>query len=173
MRLWWAIFAGFASASVCWADYLPAIGPGPLHFDTKTIMVPIPITNTVSKTTVSTVPLATDPSAKAPNLAGSSPTWEIDWFATEPFAYQPDPMVTIESKPPAGAITNYARSGMPILEPPDPALELVTPQMMVHFFQPSTNMPLASIPILFVPPQPPPRPSSRATSQVLPPEGKQ
>jgi len=122
--------------------------------------------------------------------------WAIDWFAPDPFAafLNCSPLIErsaetaaisqstntilqmtiVESAPSSTGIANYVRSGSTPLAPPDPSLEFVTPQMMVHYFQPSsgTNEPSISVPIVFVPPQPPARPPGKATYQIAPPEEK-
>ncbi|SRR6266404_5258404 len=171
MRLLWAIFAGIMSGVACWADYLPVIGPTPLRFETKVASVQV-VSNlatlpgaemTIKNPVVDAPPVVTQPQVTQPE------PWTVDWFSPEPFGPQVNQPIMVETAP---AITNYVRSGVAALDPPEPSLEIVTPQMMVHYFQPSgTNSPLASIPIVFIPPQPP-RSSSKATFKIAEPEGK-
>lgn len=130
------------------AAYLPMIGPAPLRFQAP----PHP-------PMAAPVPLVQDPipEPEPDSTAAASPA------ATNPPPAQLEAVVIVAKSPDPADATNAPPA---VLGPTDASL--ITPQMMMHFFQRKfgdTNGPNTDVvlPFVFTPPVPLSRPASKAT----------
>ncbi|MGA2175752.1 MAG: hypothetical protein ABSH38_12305 [Verrucomicrobiota bacterium] len=140
-------FFGLAAALWAGSGYLPTVGPIPLRFRA----LPLLSTNLAS--------------LPAPLPSDSTETEGGDINASN----APQPLVI---PPLAGANADAAKadimevSSAPLLVPaPAPPLEpVVSPQMLIQYFLPSTNGPASGMgaPVGFLPPPPPAAPAAKA-----------
>jgi hypothetical protein len=132
--------AGFAAAS---PGYLPCVGPASLRFSP----VPPPVTNQIVPATPEVVPVPT---------------------VASPVPFGPMPELLPAPPPPEPpAITNQVSSGIPETTRPE---EVVSPQMLLKYFNKSTNGTSSSVftPLDFTPPKSPEPPPSKATYSTGP-----
>jgi hypothetical protein len=130
-----------ASVAAAGSGYLACVGPAPLRFRE----VPPPVTNQVVLAVPDPEPVAT--------IASPAP------FGPMPELRPPS------SEPPA--ITNEAASAIPDTTSPE---EVVSPQMLLKYFNKSTNGASSSVvmPMGFTPPKSPEPPASKATYSTGP-----
>jgi hypothetical protein len=136
------IFAGalaIAGLAAASPGYLACVGPAPLRFRP----VPLPFTNQVVLPAPDPEPVAT---------------------ISSPVPFGPMPELPPPSAEPV-AIINQATSGIPDTTRPE---EVVSPQMLLKFFNKSTNGASSSVvvPMGFTPPKSPEPPASKATYSI-------
>jgi hypothetical protein len=144
--------------------YLALLGPAPLRFQETpppalhVALPPLAMTNEVPRE-VSPPAAPPVPCPAAPPADTAVDPFEWSWLSTDPSE--------APGTAPAAAPDLWPAPPEP---PPATAPTLITPQMLLEYFQPlraGTNGPATlSVPVQFYPPTPLPAPSSRATYRV-------
>lgn len=159
MRTVIALLAGLVlgGGPACRAAYLPVIGPGPLRFQPAPAPVVLPLPAAVP------VEVSVAPGVSGVVQPGAGEVQD-DLGASS------NAVVTTVKSPalPGTGTETTGLDGLSMPVPPGTANELITPQMLLHFFHQRFDDTNGSgtggvvVPLRFVPPQPGSRPPSKA-----------